>query len=745
MALLEPVRDFIMYHVSIGQEMQCARMFQGEGRVRASWIEAVLHPSKCLTFEQTPPHPLLQDDLCESLHIAMGHEDKINKPATDSTTDSTTNSTSSISGWIDQPLQAWFDNSTLLGGLTLTLDDLSVGASSAPVLLLVDKAGRLGLHVMGVDPRSLAQSLLDGQGSAGYEEAFAFEVQEERQQLWKAMQKLSETSLEHACSRQADTKALQLLEAHATISRLRHHRGDAELRAIWAAYNVAASYGCSMVESSSRSNQPHLELLNRRMQDSAGAPLQGWLESAERAAYVVFHGLGHPIMHQTSQSIYAENEMGRACYGGIKNEGIVGHIRTNQLFCLSTVTHHAIYDTLMVLPFDLCTFGHPFLPLPETYANSELVSVTEAQELRTRCDEAAHQPMLLSAIHTSETMKMVSKIFSLSVQRSKAFLVQEFDEHVNSFHLQLQRSDWKLVEQPTHTSVLAIGEPAAASVAASVTPLTALSTTPSARPSAGPFNAPPPLQLPEAVPEPLERQWSRDSFDELVDEDLYGSLAEPTKPLVDEARRAMQEASALLDKTNPSKNTASGVATGKRKAPAIDEIAPTSKLLKNVSQTSMSPFGAMTPTTMTGRAAETVVDSTEIKGLLYAALLYSASRRRAWERARKTLAQQIIMSSFKTHTEATLLKGLHESNKTVNSRWLDCQKGILDAIYVHFGTTFNHTHGYADGYHTVSSCLAKLRQEERRGGTRMAAPWSAEVHKDTAAARHAMAMRLDNL
>ena len=723
MALLRPLRDVIVYHVSFGQEMQTARMFQGEGRVRASWIEAVLHPERCSTFEQAPPHPLLQDDLCESLHIAMGHEDKLNAGAT----------AKSIlaSGWVDQPLQGWFGNGTLLGGLTLDLHNLSVGASSAPALLVVDEQGRLGIHVMGVDPRSLAQSLLDGQGSAEYEEAFAFEMLEERQQLWKAMQKLSETSLEHGCSRHADTKALCLMEAHATIGRLRHHRGDAELHAIWAAYNVVMCHGASMVESSSQSRQPHLDLLNRRIQDNAGAPLKGWRNTAERAAYVVFHGVGHPIMNQTSRSIYAENEVGRACYGGIKNDGIVGHIRTNQLYCLSTVTHHAIYDTIMVFPLDLCTFGHPLLPLPDTYSNGEIVSVTEAEELRTRWNEAVHQPLLLNAIHSSATMQMVTKVFVESVKFCKGLRVSEFDEHVTAFHTTLRLSDWKLVEEPTHASVLAMAEPVAASAASA----------PSA-PSVSNLNVlPPPLQLPEAVPEPVQRQWSHNSFDDLVNEELYEALAEESKPLVDEARLAVQEASAMLTQTGVVLTTA----TGKRKAPSVDEVAPTSKLLKNVSQSSVSAFGASTPTTMTGRAADTSVDSAEIKGLLYAALLYSASRRRAWERARKTLAQQIIMSSFKTHTESTFTKGLRETTEPVNSRWFDCQKGILDAIYVHFGTAFNETHGYVEGYHTLSSCLAKLRQEERRGGTRMAAPWSAEVHKDTADARRAMAMRLDNL
>ena len=130
---------------------------------------------------------------------------------------------------------------------------------------------------------------------------------------------------------------------------------------------------------------------------------------------------------------------------------------------------------------------------------------------------------------------------------------------------------------------------------------------------------------------------------------------------------------------------------------------------------------------------------------MYASLIASASRRRAWQRARKQLTQKLIISAFKTNEESKSTAQLAQTTCKVNGQWLDCQNGILDALYVHFDKVFDESHTYVQGFHTVATCLANLREAARRSGANLARPWTVEDLKDTPQAREALQQRLQQL
>ena len=768
LALMSTLRDVICFHVAFGQELQCARAFQGEGRVRATFVEAVLNATLCSTLQHALPHPLLHDDLCESLCVALGHEQKLRSDETEmdkapnpiacaqpstqaaqprleegdatvslaaSLSPPTCNlpelSTVTRSGWRDAPLSHFFKGALLIGGLVLDLPSMTRAtqgadcASSAPALLILDASGRLGVHLLGVDPRTLAQDFVDSCGSDDYEQLFAFETLQERKALWQAMHKLSNVSAQHACARQSDTSALVLAEAHATLMRLRYHKNDKELQSIWAAYNVVLENGAKLVDLV-QSQEPHIDLLDRRLRENLSDPLHGWSNMTERAAYVVFHALGHESLRQQTCTLYNHVEKGLPQTNGLRNEGVIGHIRTNMRYCMSTALYHAVYDTLFVMPLDMTSYGHPLLPTPETYANGQLVSPELREQLETHYVDALEQPMLLSAVNPTMTKHMVKNTFSAIANTAHKLQRGDFEMSIEQFFARLASDTTRLFSKATTSPT-----------DASFSPIEAIQAAPTVVTVQDVDCAPAPATQP-AIQPTLKRDDSCDSFDEWFKEE--GALD------MGETQQAVQQAECVLHtfRTDNLKRSSDD-----QSASCTDlEVPRPCKILKTVSQTSI--FGASTPTTTRASAdvSTATVDATttlQIEALMYASLIASASRRRAWQRARKQLTQKLIISAFKTNEESKSTAQLAQTTCKVNGQWLDCQNGILDALYVHFDKVFDASHTYVQGFHTVSTCLANLREAARRSGTNLARPWSVEDLKDTSQAREALQLRLQQL
>lgn len=694
MQLMRSIRDVLLYHVAIGSEAECARTFEGEGRVRASFMEAVFCDQKCSSFEQALPHPLLHDELTESLFLAIGHDHKmhaateLSQIANTSTQLPTLQSMNGVdrAGWFNLPLATAFEGALILGGLILDLPNPINNTSYAPALLVKDVSNRLAVHVMGVDPRALSDDFITSGPNKAFERSFAYHTDTQRAQLWEAVQQLRASSMEYQSMRFDDTSALLLIEAHATLARLRHHAADAEMRAILAAYSVALRNGANTdighaghVGHATEKNK-HVQLLIERMNENLTAPITNWEQLSKRNAYVVFHGIGHAMMQEDTSVYYSTN---------CENQSNIRHVCTNSRFVLCTAAYYAIYDTIFVVPLNMSEVGHP--------------SITALQpgdrEQNEQDFERLNQAMIIHAVQPSAIATMVNNTFDAGLRAFSAMKLLEFDVNIQTFTNRLKSEPWALVTVLNSKALQ------------SVTSKTVET---------------------KKVDQTLKRQMSTDSFSdfcedffEFCDDDDRSKLQNEYEDTIASAKAAVHEAYIVMNRTKRLKTDTThhpSIPSSSTDLPRIAMCSPNSTSTLQTFSNSTNPAAPST---------ELLGSMKHIETLMYACLVMSSSTRRKWERSRKSLAKSVVLQCYKTHIEAQKCAQLAKQSVSVNAQWLECAKGVFDAINVRFNVQFNPSCAYSEGYHTMMSQFANITNQANENAKRMMQPSNYETIQDT--------------